>query len=94
MSEARPWQVWFRPEAQAELRAIPKPIAMRILKKLTDLEKDPYGLDSTALVGDPARRRLRIGDYRVIYTLDHGKLIIWVVQVGNRATIYTRLDHH
>ena len=82
------WHVQFRPEARAELRAIAKPIAMRILRKLTDLEQDPYGSGSTALVSDPTRRRLRVGDYRVIYTLDNGRFVIWAVHIDNRATVY------
>ena len=85
------WHVQFRPEAREELRAISKTIAMRILNKLTELETDPYGFGSTALVGDPTRRRVRVGDYRVVYTLDHGHLIIWVVLVDKRATVYDHL---
>lgn len=27
--------------------------------------------------------RLRVGDYRIIYTLDNGKLIICVIDAGN-----------
>jgi mRNA interferase RelE/StbE len=87
---SKKYNIQFRPEAQDELRAIPKPMAMRILRKLTELEQDPYGYDTTALVGNPTRRRLRVGTYRVIYTIDQGKLIIWVVHVATRATVY---DH-
>lgn len=82
------WHVEFRPEARDELRGIPKQTALRILRKLTELESDPYGLDTTALVGDHTSRRLRIGDYRVIYTLDNGRLVIWVITVEHRATVY------
>jgi len=85
------WNVEFRPEAREELRAIPKLEAMRILQKLTLLENDPYGLDTTSLVGHADRRRLRVGSYRVIYTLEHDRLVIWVVQVDNRATVYDRI---
>jgi len=85
------WQVIFRPEAQEDLRAITKSHAMRILKKLTELEKDPYGLDTTSLRADPQLRRLRVGDYRVIYSLAHQELIIMVITVDNRATVYERL---
>ena len=84
----RKWNIQFRPQAREELRRIPKKTAMRILAKLTDLELDPYGLDTTAMRSDPDRRRLRVGDYRVVYTLEHGQLVIWVVAVGNRASIY------
>ena len=45
-------------------------MALRILAKLTELESDPMGFNTTALVSQPDRRRLRVGDYRVIYTID------------------------
>ncbi|NEC48026.1 type II toxin-antitoxin system RelE/ParE family toxin [Actinospica acidiphila] len=78
----------FRPEAQAELRKTPRDTALRILVTLTELEKDPYGLNTTAMVSRPERRRLRVGDYRVTYTIDDGELTVWVVHVGHRSTVY------
>jgi mRNA interferase RelE/StbE len=78
----------FRPEARDELRALPRQVAMRILRKLTELEADPLGLSTTALVSRRELRRLRVGDYRVIYTLDKGELIVWVVQVGHRSQVH------
>ncbi|WP_328343017.1 type II toxin-antitoxin system RelE/ParE family toxin [Streptomyces violaceus] len=78
----------FRPEAQAELRKIPRDIALRILAKLTELESDPFGFSTTALVSQPERRRLRVGDYRVVYTIDNGKLTVWAVHIGHRSTVY------
>ncbi|MBG0854645.1 type II toxin-antitoxin system RelE/ParE family toxin [Streptomyces spinoverrucosus] len=76
----------FRPEAQAELPKIPRDMALRILVKLTELESDPLGCNTTALVSQPDRRRLRVGDYRIIYTIDNGELVVWVVHVGHRST--------
>ncbi|MFF5854894.1 type II toxin-antitoxin system RelE/ParE family toxin [Streptomyces sp. NPDC012751] len=77
----------FRPEAQAELRKIPRDMALRILATLTELESDPLGFNTTALVSQPERRRLRVGDYRVVYTIDDGELAVWVVQVGHRSVV-------
>jgi mRNA interferase RelE/StbE len=77
----------FRAEAQAELRKVPRDMALRILAKLTELENDPTGFDTTALVSQPDRRRLRVRDYRVIYTIDNGELVVWVVHVGHRSTV-------
>lgn len=34
--------------------------------------------------------RLRVGDYRVIYSVDHGKLVVYVVDAGNRGEICKR----
>ncbi|MFJ6772941.1 type II toxin-antitoxin system RelE/ParE family toxin [Kitasatospora sp. NPDC091257] len=78
----------FRPEAQAELRKIPRDMALRILAKLTELESDPFGSNTTALVSQPERRRLRVGDHRIVYTVDNGQVVVWIVHVGHRSTIY------
>ena len=32
--------------------------------------------------------RLRVGDYRIIYTVDNGELIVYVIDAGNRGQIY------
>jgi mRNA interferase RelE/StbE len=78
----------FRPESQAELRKIPRAMALRVLAKLTESESDPLGFNTAALVSQPERRRLRAGDYRVVYTIDNGELVIRAVHVGHRATVY------
>ncbi|KAA0933790.1 type II toxin-antitoxin system RelE family toxin [Streptomyces apricus] len=90
MSErgARAYRTVLRPEAQSELRKIPRGAALRILAKLTELEADPLGFHTTALVSQADRRRLRVGDYRVVYTIDNGELVVWVVHVGHRSTVY------
>lgn len=51
-------------------------------------EAQALGLDTTALVSRPDRRRLRVGGHRVIYTVDNGELVVWVVHVGHRSTVY------
>ncbi|MFE5090417.1 type II toxin-antitoxin system RelE/ParE family toxin [Streptomyces sp. NPDC056638] len=78
----------FRPEAQAELRKIPRDVALRVLVKLTELKRDPLGFSTTALVSQPDRRRLRVGDHRIVCTIDDGEPVVWVVHVGHRSTIH------
>lgn len=78
----------FRPEARAELRKLPRNVAMSVFRKLTELETDPMGFGTTALVGAPDVRRLRVGDYRVIYTVKEERLTVWVVHVGHRSSVY------
>ncbi len=34
--------------------------------------------------------RLRVGDYRIIYSVDDGRLTVFVVDAGNRGQIYNR----
>lgn len=79
----------FSAEAQAELQKIDRARALEILRKLAELEHDPYGFGSTALVGRAGQRRLRVGNYRVIYEVDNGRLVVHVVEVGHRGEIYS-----
>ncbi|MEV7772442.1 type II toxin-antitoxin system RelE/ParE family toxin [Kitasatospora sp. NPDC086791] len=69
-------------------RTIPRDMALRILAKLTELESDPLGFGTTALVSQPERRRLRVGDHRIDYTVDNGQLVVVAVHVGHRSTIH------
>ena len=58
----------------------------RILKAIYKL---PEG-DTKPVQGRNGFYRLRIGDCRVIYTIDNGKYIICVVDAGNRGDVYKR----
>ncbi|GAA0279972.1 type II toxin-antitoxin system RelE/ParE family toxin [Eubacterium sp. am_0171] len=46
--------------------------------------------DVKALSGHKGFYRIRVGDYRVIYTIDNGIYKICIVDVGNRGDIYKR----
>ncbi|NED96871.1 type II toxin-antitoxin system RelE/ParE family toxin [Phytoactinopolyspora alkaliphila] len=78
----------FTPAARDDLRKIDRATALTILHKLTELETDPYGFATTELVSRPGVRRLRIGNYRVFYTVENGKLTIWILAIGHRSTVY------
>ncbi|MFJ8739154.1 type II toxin-antitoxin system RelE/ParE family toxin [Embleya sp. NPDC127516] len=83
----------FTPHAQRDLLKIPRPDAVRILRRLTELQRamdegDTAAFDIKALQGHSSRWRLRVGDYRVVYTVEHGQLIVWVMVVGNRCDVY------
>jgi mRNA interferase RelE/StbE len=87
VSEAK-YSTRFTQDARAELRAVEKTMAQRILAKLTELESDPFGFATSELVGEPGVRRLRVGDYRVFYRVDRGQLLVVVVRVGHRSVVY------
>ena len=78
----------FTESARAEIRKLPRTVAMTILRKLAELEIDPFVYSTTALVSAPDVRRLRVGDYRVFYTVDQGVLVVTVIQVAPHAVAY------
>jgi mRNA interferase RelE/StbE len=86
----------FTPHAQRGLLKIPRPDALRILYRLTELQKavdanDTSAFDVKALQGHEARWRLRVGDYRAVYTIENGQLIVWVLADAHRREVYRDL---
>ena len=59
----------------------------RLLKAINKL---PNEGDRKSMKGHPDLFRLRVGDYRVIYTVENGQLIVRVISVGNRGDIYKK----
>jgi len=54
------------------------------------IEQLPNGEDIKQLKGHPGLLRLRVGNYRIIYTVDNGELVIYVIDAGNRGQIYNK----
>lgn len=73
--------------AQKELDKLPDPIAKNILKHILVLRNTPYPPNSKKLQGQDGWR-LRVGSYRVIYTIDTKAKEITILRVGDRKMIY------
>lgn len=63
----------------------------RVLGALELLSSYPRPPTSRTLTGRPEYLRIRVGDYRVIYTVDDGKLLVLVITLGHRRQIYRNL---
>ena len=68
------------PSAQKQLSKLPNAIASRIEDKLLELEGDPRPPGCKKLRGRDAWR-IRIGDYRAIYEINVGWLIVTVTVI-------------
>lgn len=66
---------------------LPRPEKERVLRAIAKL---PNEGDIKKLKGHTDLLRLRVGDYRIIYTVDHGELIVMVIDADNRGQIYNR----
>ena len=78
----------FTEHARADLRKIERGTALTILRKLPELESDPLGFGTTELVTERGTRRLRVGDYRVFYTIKNAELIVDVIRIAHRGVAY------
>ena len=57
---------------------------------LRAIYKLPDNGDIAAITDREGYFRLRVGDYRIIFTVDNGKYIVCVIDAGNRGQIYKK----
>lgn len=80
-------KLFITKKAEKELDKLPDPIAKNIVNKILLLAKNPHPVNSKKLQG-VENYRLRIGSFRVIYTIDTKNKEITILRVADRKTIY------
>ena len=85
------YQLKYRRQAINYLARLPNKIKSRIVDKIHEIKEDPDdpNLDGDKLKGESGYR-LRVGQYRIIYTRHRDQLIIEVVKIRPRGDIYKR----
>jgi len=71
------------------IQRFPKDIQRRIVSRIGMLSDNPRPPGSIKLKGEEAYR-IRVGDYRIIYTIQDDRLIVLVIDVGHRGDVYRR----
>jgi mRNA interferase RelE/StbE len=84
-----PYRIELRPAAAKALRKLDPAIRLRIQGAIALLADDPRPPASRPLRGRPGYR-VRVGDYRIIYTIADDVLLIVVVALGHRREVYDR----
>ncbi|QNJ58085.1 RelE-like toxin [Gordonia phage Bunnybear] len=74
--------------AAKSLMKLPRVEQKRIRSAIDGLTTDPRPHGVTKLSGTTDSYRIRVGNYRIVYTIDDGELIIVVVRIGHRKEIY------
>lgn len=84
------YTVELKPAAVRDLKAIPERERKRIKTRIDALAENPPPHGAKALQGGEGYLRLRVGDYRIIYTVLDRLLLVVVIRVGNRRDVYRR----
>jgi mRNA interferase RelE/StbE len=84
------YQIQWLPAAARQLRKLDKPVQKRLVLAVARLGTDPRPHGVKALIGRPGALRLRAGDWRVVYEVNHGRLVVLVVVIGHRREVYGR----
>jgi len=79
----------FTKQAVQALKAMPRNVAITVRAKIDALAIDPYAPNPNAktLAGRDGYR-LRVGDWRVLYQIEDGRVVIVVLAIKPRGGAY------
>lgn len=89
-----PYAIEVTPAAQRDLRALDRQVLRRIDARIRKLAEDPRPATVEkvkAFDGGSDLYRVRVGDYRILYTIEDNLLLILVVRVRHRREVYRQL---
>jgi mRNA interferase RelE/StbE len=83
------YQIVVKPAARKELSKLSPYIVQQIANKIEKLASDPRPEGSKKLVNSKEKLwRVRIGDHRILYSIDDVVKIVDIYHVGHRRDIY------
>jgi mRNA interferase RelE/StbE len=86
------YQIKFDRRVKKDFKSIQAQDIKRIKSAILELSNNPRPDGCTKLKGD--RRdyyRIRVGNYRIVYSIEDEMLLVLVVRVGHRQEIYKNL---
>jgi mRNA interferase RelE/StbE len=76
------------PSVEKAMRRLPAMTRRRIDRHIEQLSGNPRPPGSLKLTGHPNAYRIRVGDYRIVYTIDDPRRTVEVGIVAHRRDVY------
>ena len=86
------YRIEFARPAARDARGIRDGAARQALRRAIEaLAEEPYPRGVKKLRGHPGLWRIRVGDWRVVYTVEDDRLLVLVLMIAARGDVYERL---
>lgn len=82
------YEITFARSARRELEALDARLVARLWARILGLSDDPRPPGCRKLRGEERLWRIRVGEYRVLYSVDDGAKVVDVVAVRHRRDAY------
>ena len=82
------YEITLASSAEREIQALPKSVQRRVEKMSDSLRINPRPRGTIKLKGGVGVYRIRVGDYRIIYTINDKKRLVDVSYVRHRSRAY------
>ena len=84
------WKIEYDDRVLKELKSLDKPVQRKILDFFDDLPEDPTTKGKPLKANFSGLWRYRIGDYRAICRLENDALVVLVLRISHRKTVYRK----
>jgi mRNA interferase RelE/StbE len=84
------YKIEWKRSAIKELEKLPRQALGRVVGAVNDLALEPFPNGFRKLVGAEQTYRIRVGDYRVLYSIYQKQLIVEIIRVKHRKDVYRR----
>jgi mRNA interferase RelE/StbE len=85
------YKILFSKQAEKTFLSLDRSIQRRVADTISDLGETPHPPGSVKLEGEDDLYRMRVGDWRIVYTVKNRELIVLVLRIGHRGDIYRKL---
>jgi mRNA interferase RelE/StbE len=82
------YKIEWKRLALKELEKLPRPMISKVVSAVDNLSSNPFPHGVRKLMGTESSYRIRVGDYRVLYSVIEKRLIIEIIRVGHRKDVY------
>lgn len=82
------WAIRYTREAERAIDALDPPVRRRVMLAIDNLLGNPRSASNVTKLQGRDDDRLRVGDWRIVYKLHEGVLLVLVVAVGHGREVY------
>ena len=82
------FQLVIKPAAEKLMDRLPGKVRQRVVQALAELRDEPRPSGCAKLAGSEELWRIRVGQYRVVYTIRQSQLLVVVLRIGQRGGVY------
>lgn len=83
-----PYSIQFTPRARRDFEGLDRAMQQRLRIRIDRLAENPIPAGAKKLHGSEPYYRIRVGDYRVVYQVEGGQLVVIVVKIDHRKEVY------
>jgi mRNA interferase RelE/StbE len=82
------YAITFARSARRELETLDASVVRRVISKIEALAQVPRPSGSRKLQGEQNLWRIRIGDYRIVYSVDDRQRTVDIIRIRHRRDVY------